>query len=120
MTPDHARWIKQACDQSLTIAPEDVADGLEDGSFTLFGNERAVLVAEIDDFPLKGTRICDVIVAGGDLDELTEIIRPQVEEWAWANDCTHCAVQGRLGWRRATRRHGYREYLAHVVKEAPK
>jgi hypothetical protein len=107
LTPDHARWIKAACDQSLNIAPEDIADGLGDGQFVLFGNDKAVLVAEIDDFPLKQRRVCDVVVSGGNLDELLYVIQPQVEQWARDNACTHTRIEGRVGWRRVLKDHGY-------------
>lgn len=117
MSQTHADMIRASCDYSLTLTPDDVASGIEAGRYVPFGNDHAVLIAEIADYPAKGTKICDVVVAGGDLATLNETLRPQVEQWARENNCTHCMVEGRPGWRRAIRQHGYTEHLTNVIKE---
>lgn len=117
MTERLAGWIEASCAYSLTLSPEDIADGIDSGDYAVFTGEYSVLIAQIEEYPRKGTKICDVVVAGGQLEELNTVLRPRVENWARENNCTHCMVEGRPGWRRATRPHGYVEHLTNVVKE---
>lgn len=117
MIEQQAALIRKACGYSLRVTPNDIADGLEDGRFHVFATEKAILIAEIEDYPAKGNRICDVVIAGGELSELCDVLRPQVEAWARENNCSHCEVTGRVGWRRAVQPFGYREIATSVVKE---
>lgn len=76
----------------------------------------AALVAEIKTFP-TGTRAASFVVAAGDLRELTEDLRPIVEDWGRLNGCTAALIESREGWEKVMKKHGYTLFQASIVKE---
>ena len=98
--------IAASCEFDPALHPLDVREAMDEGA-AVFATDTAVLVARIIEYPRKKTKICEVLVAGGYLPDLLNILRPETEQWARDNNCTHCTVEGRTGWARVTKQHGY-------------
>lgn len=77
--------------------------------------QKAAIVTEFKYFP-KG-KAAHVLVAAGDMDEITEALRPAVEAWAKANGCKFSLIESRSGWIRPLKRHGYSIFQTALVKE---
>lgn len=61
-------------------------------------------------FVSKDGAVCECAPAGGDLSEIIESGRPEIEAWARANGCTEIHIQaGRRGWARELAPFGYEE-----------
>lgn len=68
-------------------------------------------------FVSKDGAVCEAAPAGGDLSEIIECGRPEIEAWARANDCTEMHIQaGREGWARALAPFGY-EVAAVILRK---
>lgn len=72
---------------------------------TIFAGESAVLICEL-------VRQNDVLIGhgwlgAGDMDELIRKLRPQAEAWAKSNGAVAITIDGRSGWQRPLKSHGY-------------
>lgn len=76
--------------------------------------DEAAMITEIVEFP-SGARACKVFACAGDMAVMLERIKPRIEAWAALNNCTHCMIEGRDGWRRKHR--DYRHHQTVIVKE---
>jgi hypothetical protein len=68
------------------------------------------MLTQVNTYKAVGERVCDVWLAGGDLDELLHVGRPYVERWAKAAGCTQNHIIGRPGWARVLKPFGYEPY----------
>jgi hypothetical protein len=76
------------------------------GSMQCFHSENAVVFTQIE---ARGpTRILNVYLAAGDLDEVLAL-QPQFMALGRAEGCTRVLMHGRLGWRRILPKHGWAE-----------
>jgi hypothetical protein len=91
----------------------DVAREIIDGKAQHWRGEKSEIVTEIKSFPLM--KVCRVWLAGGDMDELVNVMLPDVEAWAKDNGCARVEIVGRKGWKRALPE--YREPYAVLHKE---
>lgn len=91
----------------------DVAREIIDGKAQHWRGEKSEIVTEIKSFPL--VKVCRIWLAGGDMDELVNVMLPDVEAWAKDNGCTRVEIVGRKGWKRALPE--YREPYAVLHKE---
>ena len=91
----------------------DVEAAIAEGRAQLFPGERSVIVTGIEDYP-SGERVIDTWLAGGDRQEIADVMRPKVEAWAESQGCTLVMVNGRKGWERVLAPHGY-DHLATVL-----
>ena len=83
------------------------ADLLEDvacGRAQLWAGERAALVTQCVDDP--SGRCLHVWLAGGDLKDIL-MLKPGIEAWARGRGCERVTLDGRRGWARVLRAHGY-------------
>lgn len=98
-------WIEQAlahCHGTHEI--DDVLSAVLRGEATFVPGRKSAMVVEIEAFPRK--RVLRFWLAGGDmggggLEELRDVLRPMVEEWAKAQGCSMSRIEGRPGWARA-------------------
>lgn len=82
----------------------DVVSGIERGEYQFWSAKNSCVITTIDIFPqLKQLTI---IIGAGDLEEIDNVIRPVVEEWAREIKCDALIIFGRPGWQRAL--DGYR------------
>lgn len=64
-----------------------------------------------------GARIGHIKAAAGDMDELIHELGPKAEEWGRAHGCTMALIEGRPGWSRALRKHGWRAHQVALLKD---
>lgn len=77
-----------------------------------WAGRNAAMVTEVNDYPQF--KALNFWLAGGDLAELRDEMRPAAEAWAKTLGCRYAAVIGRLGWARAL---GYRPIHHTCAKE---
>jgi len=112
---DAAKLIQAAIDQSHEIFTlDEVADEIEAGRSTAFVGERSIMVCTLQKHHDEITG--HAWLAGGDLDELRDVLRPQAEGWARANGASHTTIDGRRGWIRALKDNGYGEVAVTLRK----
>jgi len=54
----------------------------------------------------------------GDIDEIVAELIPQAEAGFWKAGCARIMFEGRLGWKRILKGHGYRDYSVTLIKDA--
>lgn len=83
---------------------DDLIADLNAGRAQLWAGERSAMVTQCVG---EARGLClHVWLAGGDLAEILEM-KPGIEAWAHAQGCTYVTIDGRPGWVRVLRRHGY-------------
>ncbi len=108
-------WLEEALhDPAPLYELPDVLRAIEDNHAQLWVGDRSCMVTQIDDYP-SGERVLMVWLCAGDLDHVMEG-RVQVEEWAKAAGCTQIIIEGRPGWARALKEHGFEHYATQVRK----
>lgn len=114
--PEQVReWLEDALrDPAPLHALSDVVRAIEVNEAQLWVGERSCMVTQVDDYP-NGERVLMVWLCAGDLDHVMEG-RVQVEEWAKAAGCTQIIIEGRPGWVRALKEHGFDHYATQVRK----
>jgi hypothetical protein len=110
-----ADLIRAAIEQTYEpYTVEEVVAEIEKGHATLFAGETSVMVCTMHrhNDEMSG----HVWLAGGDLEELRDVLRPQAEEWARANGAAYATIDGRRGWVRTLKEHGFEEVSVTVRK----
>lgn len=98
-----------------THALGHVARMIEAGEAQFWPGERAAMVTVVEDEPLERRLL--IWLAGGDLEELVQRLRPAVEAWARTIGCHRTLIVGRPGWERALAREGYAPLARVIAKE---
>lgn len=107
-------WIAAALDYAHgTHTIEDVKAACLAGKATLIPGEQAAMVVEIEDYPRL--KILHFWLAGGDLEELRDDLRPFAERWGREMGCARVTITGRRGWVKALP--GYEEVATICGKE---
>lgn len=107
-------WIQSALD--LSGGTHDLADVkacVESGEARLWGWSRSAAVTEVQTWPRA--RFLLVWLAGGDLEELRDVMLPLMEAYGREQNCTRCYIVGRPGWAKVLP--GYRTVAVSVAKE---
>ena len=108
-------WLEAAlADRAPLHDLNSVVEAIEAKEAQLWVGKASCMVTQIDDFP-TGARVMTVWLAAGDLDDVMAG-RPQVEEWARAAGCTQIIIEGRPGWVRTLKDHGFEHYATSVRK----
>lgn len=110
-------WIEDALHYNLaghTI--NDVVHGLSAGDLVLHPGRNSVIITEHTETP--SGNFMNFFIAGGDLDELAEMVGP-IEQWARDKlGVKTVALYGRRGWERSfMKKLGYRPIWTVMVKE---
>jgi len=84
---------------------DELVAELTAGQAQLWAGARCALVTQCVRDP-SGLSL-HVWLAGGDLDEILAL-RPGLEAWGRAMGCTRLTLNGRKGWARVLRPHGFR------------
>jgi hypothetical protein len=103
-----------AADGMYTIRQLD--ESLAQGHSQLWATNAAAIVTAITDYE-GGERIGQVDWAVGDLDEILTRIMPEAEAYFTANRCTRIMFEGRTGWSRVLKDHGFRPHSVTLVKD---
>lgn len=111
-----APWIEAALAHGTgAYALADVEAMVRAGKAQFWPGRRTAAVTTIEQDP--GDRWLLVWLAGGDLAELTEELRPKAERWARGQGCRRMLIIGRPGWERALKTHGYAPAARIIAKE---
>lgn len=78
---------------------EGVTKMLDEGAAQVWFAENSTIVTEIYDRGNK--RVCEIWLAGGDMEELIELKNEEIEPWAREMGCNRMLIIGRRGWERA-------------------
>lgn len=105
--------VERAVAYQDTHTLSDVARAIIDGHAQHWRGQKSEIVTEIKLFPQM--KVCRIWLAGGDMDELVNVMLPDVEAWAKENGCARVEIAGRKGWKRALP--DYREPYAVLQKE---
>lgn len=112
MTPDEALELLRAAlaeDRPL-VRLEDLRAQLEANEAVLWIGAKSAVFTQCTAYPMTAEFVCEAGPAGGDLNEITQHMLPQIEAWARQAGCTQAEVRaGRKGWARALRDQGYEE-----------
>ncbi|WP_332763911.1 hypothetical protein [Phenylobacterium sp.] len=111
-----APWIGAALEHAgRTHSLADVKAMVEARECRFWAGREAAMVTEIIEHP-QSTDLM-LWLAGGDLDELKNELRPMAEAWGREHDCKRSLIVGRDGWVRALRDEGYSPLARLVMKE---
>jgi hypothetical protein len=106
-----------ALERAGTHRLQDVRAAVEAGEAQFWRGTASVIVTELQVYPLR--RVLHAWLGGGDLAEITGRMRPEIEAWAVRQGCSRVTIEGRLGWPRALRDHGYEAGSLICSKELP-
>lgn len=95
---------------------EQLDESLAQGHSQLWATKAAAIVTGINDYG-GGERMGQVDWAVGDLDEILNRIMPKAEAYLKASKCTRIMFEGRTGWGRVLKAHGYRPHSVTLVKD---
>ena len=117
-----AEWRRAAPLLDRALAHAGRSHGLNDvramiaaGEARLWLGEHAALVALIEDDPRERRLL--IWLAGGDLAELMQRLRPEAEAWGRTEGCRRAVIIGRAGWERALAPEGYAPLARIIAKE---
>jgi hypothetical protein len=91
---------------------QQVLSGL---AFPIIGDKSAMVVG-LRLYP-GGARVGHIKAAAGDMDELISELGPRASEWGREHGCTVAMIEGRHGWSRALRQHGWRHHSVTLLKD---
>lgn len=111
-----APWI----DAALTHAGRshelaDVQEMVAQDQAQFWPGDRAAMVTLVEDEPRERRLL--IWLAGGELEELVNLLRPAAERWAQEQGCRRVLVIGRPGWERALAPEGYAPLARIIAKE---
>jgi hypothetical protein len=89
-----------------------VRQAVETGEATFWPGASSAAVVQIETYPLL--KAANIWLAGGDLTELRDVMRPRFEAWAVQMGCRWASATGRQGFGRAI---GYRPIHWTCAKE---
>lgn len=89
-----------------------IANGL---AVPIIGEESAMVVG-VRRYP-SGLLVGHISAACGDMEELRDVIGPKAAEWGRARGCRMAILEGRPGWSRALKEHGWDHHQAVLLKE---
>lgn len=84
---------------------EEIDAAVRKGEMHFWPGKNSAAITEVSAYPRK--RFLNVILAGGDLDELLAMI-PAWKAWGKLLDCQELKVAGRMGWDRVLGRRGWK------------
>lgn len=110
-----AEKVSEALAVGGTHSPEDVMQAIERGDMQCWPGESSVIVTTVSITPLHKT--CKVFLVAGDLEEAWRIHDEQIVPWAKDQGCTRMLGEGRMGWVKSAREHGYGRPLIQMWKD---
>lgn len=96
-----------------THTRQDVAEGVINGRFQYFGDDKSCLVTEIVEYPRA--RRLHIFIAAGDYKQIIERWLPMAKEFAIESGCTSITTAARHGFLKRLPRIGWRP--THTVFE---
>jgi hypothetical protein len=109
-------WLQAALDHSGdTHTLTDVEAMVRRRDARFWAGRQAAMVTLIEDEPRQRRFI--IWLAGGELSELVNEMRPAAEVWARLRGCQRVLIVGRPGWERALAAEGYAPLARLIAKE---
>jgi hypothetical protein len=111
-------WIEAALEYSCgTHWLEDVKREVMDPDTltTFWPGKRSAIVTELIRHPRR-TQL-HFWLCGGDLDEVINEMRPEIEAWGIALGATAITITGRMGWQKVLKEHAYNPIWNVCLKE---
>lgn len=103
-------WIIAALEYARgTHSIESVEAGIREGRYTFWPGEKSAGITEIHAFPHAA--FLHVFLAGGDLDEIRDVLIPIWRLYALKEGLTKLTLCGRRGWERALKKQGWQADL---------
>lgn len=98
-----------------THTPFDIERDIALGKKQHWEDGETVVVTMICQEPL--VKICKVFLVAGDLETAWKIHDEQIVPWAKSIGCTRMSGEGRMGWAKSAREHGYTNQWLCVAKD---
>lgn len=92
-----------------------IAAMVEAGEAQAWCGDQSIMITVIQDDPNERRLV--IWLAGGDLRELVERLRPAAERWGRLNACRRVFIIGRPGWERVLANRGYAPLARITAKE---
>ena len=108
------RLLHPAIDRDSEVTDEWVLGKVREGQFQLWKGEGSAIVTNVAD-----AGKCKHLVwlfAGGDLQEITKGLKPQIEHWAKSIGCKRASLTARVGWSKVLKDYKKRQQVV-LVKE---
>ena len=113
-----APWLEAALEYDGGLNRlDDVLDAVLAGEAHFWPGQRSVIVTEFWDLKRSGGRALHCWLAGGDLGEIVEAMRPVITAFAREQGCTRITITGRSGWARSLKVDGFRQVCVGMSKE---
>ena len=96
--------------------PEWLDSQIAKGLLVPIVGESSAMVVGVRVYP-SGLRVGHIPAAVGDLDELRDAIGPRAAQWAREQGCKIATLEGRPGWSRALKDHGWEHHQAVLLRE---
>lgn len=116
-TPAHFDRLRPLLEDALKggfYTMDDVIVALVENRVQFWPGKNCAVITEIQTYP--SDKVVQVWVAGGDLEEIVSMA-PGLEAWARINGCTAVLIEGRQGWGRVMKDHGY-EPFSYTARKA--
>jgi hypothetical protein len=91
---------------------EDILERIADGRMQAHVSRETIAVTEISVYPLR--RVVTIILLAGDLED-GEDLHEQVFDFARKMECDAVVAQGRVGWARLAKSHGWKTVSTNMV-----
>lgn len=78
--------------------------------------EKSAMVVGVRLYP-GGARVGHVLAAAGDMDEIRDTLAPQAEAMGRRMGCRMVMLEGREGWKKAMKEHGWSTHQVVLVKD---
>ena len=91
---------------------DDLLERIADGRMQAHVSRETIAVTEISDYPKR--RVLSIIILVGDLED-GENLHAQVLAFARKMDCDAIVTQGRVGWARLAKSHGWQTVSTNMV-----
>lgn len=88
---------------------------IERGNMLAFGNDAAVIVVAVKQYPAGGTELHGM-VAAGELDAILLLIE-EAEAWGRSCNVTFACIASREGWGKVLKQNGYSVYQTVLRKD---
>jgi hypothetical protein len=115
---DYVPWrdrFAKAIDPRLYTL-EYVDSLIQAGTARLWTSPEAAIVAQIRIYP-SGARVICGVLAAGDLGQIENDLIPQAEQWGRENGCILALIEGRGGWSKVMKKHGYGPFVTVIEKD---
>jgi len=103
-----------AIEREGDVSLEWVLNQIQAGEFQLWRGDYSAIVTNIAD--AGNGRHLVWLFAGGDLDEISKTMKPQIEQWAKESGCVRAHITARPGWSRVLKDYEQRKQVV-LIKE---